>query len=57
MQAELREHGKGVMTDANHSEFVKDFEDGKLVNPEDPARVFANFATNGSLDLSGKYLK
>lgn len=57
MQAELREHGKGVMADAVHKEFVKAFEEGKLVNPEDPARVFANFATAGSLDLSGQYLK
>lgn len=57
MQAELREHGKGVMADEIHSQFVKAFEEGKLVKPKDPARVFANFATKGSLDLSGQYLK
>jgi NAD(P)-dependent dehydrogenase (short-subunit alcohol dehydrogenase family) len=57
MQHEIREQGKGSMTDADHANFVSAYEDGKLNKPEGPGTVIAKLSLDATPDLSGKYLR
>lgn len=56
MQKLLREQGKGLMSDADHANFLEVFEKGELNKPEGPGHVLAQLALEATADLSGKFL-
>ncbi|KAM0476394.1 hypothetical protein ACHAPX_006306 [Trichoderma viride] len=57
MQAVIREKGKDTMAKAQHQTFVDDLEQGKLLRPEQPGNVIAEFVANPLHTLSGQYIK
>ncbi|KAJ4388491.1 hypothetical protein N0V85_007496 [Neurospora sp. IMI 360204] len=57
MQKEIREKGRGAMSDKEYADFVSVFEEGKLNKPEWPAQVIAKLSLDAKPDLSGKYVE
>lgn len=57
MQEDIRTVGKTHMPEELHNKFVEWHREGKLVKPEDTAKVYANLATNDvDSSLSGQFL-
>lgn len=56
MQRELREQGT-AMSNKDYETFKADFEEGRLIKPEQPGRVIARLAVDAKPELSGKYFK
>ncbi|KAJ4298515.1 hypothetical protein N0V88_003545 [Collariella sp. IMI 366227] len=56
MQKELREKGT-AMSPKDYETFKADFEEGRLVKPEQSGEVIAKLSVNATLELSGKYFK
>ncbi|KAK5991162.1 putative oxidoreductase [Cladobotryum mycophilum] len=56
MQALIRSQGKESMDEAQYDSFVKAFEEGALLKPEQPGHVMAKFVSDPQHDLSGKFL-
>jgi hypothetical protein len=56
MQEELREKGT-EMSRKDHETFMADFEEGRLIKPEQPGAVLAKLAVGAKPELSGKYFK
>ncbi|PPQ98534.1 hypothetical protein CVT24_004025 [Panaeolus cyanescens] len=56
MQATLRAIGSQHMKPEQHSMFVKTFNDGKLVNPEDCGHVIAALSLSAPKSLSGEFV-
>jgi len=56
MQKEIREKGT-AMAPKDYETFKADFEQGRLVRPEQSGRVIARLAVDAKADLSGKYFK
>ena len=57
MQALIRSQGKEIMDPAQYDTFVKAFEGGTLLKPEQPGYVMAKFVSQPQHDLSGKFLR
>lgn len=57
MQAVVRASGKDTMNKAQYDTFVDAFEQGKLLEPEQPGHVIAKFVANPKPELSGQCLK
>lgn len=56
MQATLRAIGSQHMNPDQHSMFVKTFNDGKLVKPEDCGHVIAALSLGAPKSLSGHFV-
>lgn len=56
MQKEIREKGT-AMAPKEYETFKADFEQGRLVRPEQSGGVIARLAVDAKADLSGKYFK
>jgi NAD(P)-dependent dehydrogenase (short-subunit alcohol dehydrogenase family) len=56
MQKELREKGT-EMSKKDYETFMADFEEGRLIKPEQPGAVLAKLAVDAKPELSGKYFK
>lgn len=56
MQKELREKGT-EMSRKDYETFKEDFEEGRLIKPEQTGRVIAKLSLDVKPELSGKYFK
>ena len=56
MQKELREKGT-EMAKKDYETFQADFEEGRLIKPEQAGGVIAKLSVDGKPELSGKYFK
>ncbi len=56
MQKELREKGT-EMDKKDYAAFQSDFDEGRLVKPQDPAAVIARLAVEAGVHLSGTFYK
>ncbi|KAI1494601.1 hypothetical protein F5X96DRAFT_616799 [Biscogniauxia mediterranea] len=57
MQRAIREEGKQGMAPAVHDSFVKEYETGRLLHPDEPGTVIAKLAVGATSDLSGKHYR
>ncbi|GJJ07611.1 hypothetical protein Clacol_001814 [Clathrus columnatus] len=56
MQQSLRQDGGDSMDFEDHQLFVNEFNNGKLVKPDDPGHVIAALSTAASSELNGQFL-
>ncbi|AEO65068.1 uncharacterized protein THITE_2111657 [Thermothielavioides terrestris NRRL 8126] len=57
MQKELREKGGAAMSKEDYETFKSDFEEGRLIKPEQAGGIIAKLAVDAKPGLSGKYFK
>lgn len=59
MQREIREEGRPGhrMTAEDHARFQADYDEGRLVKPEEPAYVLAKLAAGATREISGGFFK
>ena len=57
MQKELRNNHLSKMKEQDAMRFIKHYEEGTLLQPEQPGNVMARVVLAGPKDLSGKYLR
>lgn len=57
MQATLRSSGQNHMDKSQYAGFVEAFEQGQLLEPEQPGHVMARLMVNPPRELSGKFLR